>query len=96
MSDDYILVMIPGCEGNSSHQQATRHIHWLAGRPRCQPVKGKSTGGETSVTSNIYNTLEKTPKRVPLDLDDLLLYLSNSNVLLFAFVVALLLLNIPQ
>ena len=43
MSDDYILVTISGCEGSSSHQQATRHIHWLAARPQCQPVR-KSLG----------------------------------------------------
>ena len=43
MSDDYILVTISACEGSSSHQQATRHIHWLAARPQCQPVR-KSLG----------------------------------------------------
>ena len=43
MSDDYIVVTISGCEGSSHHQQATRHTHWLAARPQCQPVR-KSLG----------------------------------------------------
>ena len=51
MSDHYILVTISGCEGSSSHQQATRHIHWLAGRPRYQPVR-KVPWRETSGISN--------------------------------------------
>ena len=52
MSDDYILVTTLGCEGSSSHQQATRHIHWLAARHQCQPVR-KVSWRETSGISNI-------------------------------------------
>ena len=58
MSDDCILVTTLGCEGSSSHQQATRHIHWLAARPQCQPVR-KVSWRETSGISNTFKSFAR-------------------------------------
>ena len=52
MSDDYILVTVTGCEGSSSHQQATRHTHWLAGRAPVSADQSKVSRRETAVISN--------------------------------------------